>query len=488
MATVDPRVGFWLLAGLLAAFAAAKAVRFDTLDPDCFWHLRVADQLIHDGVGPLVDRLSFASRGGPWTPYSWAAELAMRAVWRAGGYRAAVGVQAALQAGFVLLLAGTCAEAGRRARGKVAVEASTPGDGPRVVAAAVATAVGAYLSLPYLSFRPVTLALVGMAGCAWLTVRGGRRAVWVVPIAVGLANVHLYALLLPAAAVLWTVGEAVDGRPWRGAAAVSVAVAAASVATPMLPGAVRAALFYGTGDAMVAGPVIAEMRPWGRDPASVVILVGLLVGVARACRRVPTGVILWTAAATLLTLKLGRFGPLLAIAACPPLAVGLSFLSDRAVTRRPVVVALAVVLVACLARVAAAFPPADEPVSAWLDRHGSDAPGYPCGAADFVAAHVRPATGHLVNEFTWGGYLAWRLGDRWQVLLDGRTQVYPPAVWRATYLGGDRRAFLATVRADAAVLPGAGHSLFHADLISLGWRVVYQDAWAEVLVPPDRGH
>ena len=71
------------------------------------------------------------------------------------------------------------------------------------------------------------------------------------------------------------------------------------------------------------------------------------------------------------------------------------------------------------------------------------------------------------------------------MLLDGRTQVYSPELWHATYLGTDdeRSRFLATIDADAAVLP-AGHSQFRPALIALGWTSVYQDPRAEVLIPP----
>jgi hypothetical protein len=65
------RWGAALLVALIALASAGKAVVFDTLDPDCFWHLRVAEQLQAHGVGPLVDDLSFASTREPWTPYSW---------------------------------------------------------------------------------------------------------------------------------------------------------------------------------------------------------------------------------------------------------------------------------------------------------------------------------------------------------------------------------------------------------------------------------
>jgi hypothetical protein len=55
--------------------AASKSILYDTLDPDCFWHLRVAEQLQRDGIRPLVDPMSFMSIKDPWTPYSWLAEL-----------------------------------------------------------------------------------------------------------------------------------------------------------------------------------------------------------------------------------------------------------------------------------------------------------------------------------------------------------------------------------------------------------------------------
>src|SRR5829696_4979066 len=103
--------GFLALMGLIALVAAGKAVLFDTLDPDCFWHLRVAEQLEAEGVRPLVDRLSFASVQTPWTPYSWLAELAMKAVWDGGGWRAAVAVQALMQAAFVAAVGLACGAA-----------------------------------------------------------------------------------------------------------------------------------------------------------------------------------------------------------------------------------------------------------------------------------------------------------------------------------------------------------------------------------------
>src|SRR5437660_1101420 len=99
------RVGFVLLVALIALVAGGKAILFDTLDPDCFWHMRVAEQLRAEGIGPIVDRLSFASIQSPWTPYSWLAELGMAWLWNHAGWRSTIVVQALMQAGFVVLIA-----------------------------------------------------------------------------------------------------------------------------------------------------------------------------------------------------------------------------------------------------------------------------------------------------------------------------------------------------------------------------------------------
>ena len=111
------RLGFVLLISVLALAAAGKAILYDTLDPDLFWHLRVADQLAAlPYPQPLVDQLSFASIKTPWTPYSWLAELGQRWVWIHGGYRAAVAIQAIMAGATVCLVAMIAVEMSRTRR------------------------------------------------------------------------------------------------------------------------------------------------------------------------------------------------------------------------------------------------------------------------------------------------------------------------------------------------------------------------------------
>ena len=132
----------------------------------------------------------------------------------------------------------------------------------------------------------------------------------------------------------------------------------------------------------------------------------------------------------------------------------------------------------------ARFPSADTPMSQWIDRISPES-AYPTAAADFVASHIPPRSGRILNEFTWGGYLEWRLGPTYQTFLDGRTQLFSAAFWKSTYAATPetRTAYLSTIVADAAVLPKSG-SILRESLQKLGWTTEYSDKTAEVLVPP----
>jgi hypothetical protein len=257
----------------------------------------------------------------------------------------------------------------------------------------------------------------------------------------------------------------------------------------MLPGALRTAFAYSSTDVMVHSPVIAEMQFFAKGPfgvASIALVLAILACAVWRRDRLRLPEVVCLIGAAILLLSLGRFAPIFAIVACPVFAATMPDLSDRLLAKSAVWAALALTLVLGITRVASAFPRADEPLSAWLNRHGPEAPGYPCAAADFVARAVPRETGRVINEFSWGGYLEWRLGERYQTLLDGRTQLFAADFWRALYFDGDaaREQCLTTTRADAAVLP-RGNSQFRAALLRCGWTPAYHDERAEVLLPPN---
>ncbi len=373
---------FLLLIALIALAAAGKAILFDTLDPDCFWHLRVADQLASDGIKPLIDHLTYGSVHARWTPYSWLAELAMKWVWDAAGFRGAVAACAIMSAGLVTLIAATS----RSARTPL-----PPGKDdtatPSYLAATVAVAFAAFLCLPYLSFRPATLAILLLAAVYSLISRersGTRRGKWIVLLTLILANVHLFAFLVPLwIGAIWA-GELAARKPaWRWGI-LFIATSLASLCTPMLPGALAAVFNYQLNDPMVAGGVIAEMQPFWRGTfglVSLLMVIAFFVVVIAKRKRFELTDFFLLAISTVALIEKGRFAPLFAIVAAPMLARALPNLSDRALQKPVLPRALAAIVLCGFIRLAAGFPYAGTSMDTWVNRHTPEGPGYPCGAA-----------------------------------------------------------------------------------------------------------
>src|SRR5205823_458410 len=126
-----------------------------------------------------------------------------------------------------------------------------------------------------------------------------------------------------------------------------------------------------------------------------------------------------------------RFAPMLALIIAPIVAATLPPMKDRVLDRPLITAMLAASLAVLAVRIARSFPPPDMSMNRWINRHsGPHVITFPTGAADFVDANVSPRSHRLLNEFNHGGYLAWRLGDKFQVFLDGRTQLYTADFWR----------------------------------------------------------
>ncbi len=515
------------LIALLMLFAAGKAVLHDTMDPDFFWHIRVAQQLQQEGVKPIVDQISFASDKTPWSPYSWLGELGMKWVWDHTGLRGAVFLQAILEAVFILIVVG-CAIEGLHRRD----EPIAP-----LMPIVLATALGTFLALPYLSFRPVLGAIDLLGICSYLILRdrhllplpgtpgrgqgrgarnatrpisqlaerrcsplsptlspeyrgeGGSRAIWVVPILTAITiNLHIFALFVPMFVGALTLGAWIerDKLNFKRYAILLAACILACCCTPMLRGTLGAIGEYATANPVTRTSMIVELEPMYRGlihQITLVVVLAILVFVV-AKRRLCPGEWLWLGGMLLVWIKCGRGAPIFVPIFAFAMSSAIPRLSDHVLGKKWVNLAVASLLLIGTIRIGFALPSNDR-IEAWLNRRGDDLPGYPTAAAEFVESSVHRSTGKLINEFDWGGYLAWKLPG-YQILLDGRTQLYSPDFWRATYLSDARetRQFLRTIQADAAILP-VGRSRFRESLTQLGWKSVYHDKRSEVLLPPE---
>src|SRR5207237_745202 len=180
----------------------------------------------------------------------------------------------------------------------------------------------------------------------------------------------------------------------------------------------------------------------------------------------------WSVGSSALWMPLGRFSPVFALMAAPILAATMPALVDGVLIRWIVWAMIGVSMVVCAVRVATQFPRSPD-LCGWLDHRDPDVLAYPCKAADYLEANVSPHTHRLINEFNWGGFLEWRLAGKYQVFLDGRTQVFGREFWETTYMGTEQSRFrvLRDANADAAILP-VKKSVFREPLIKLGWRSI----------------
>lgn len=532
LAVRPSRFGYSLGIGLICAFAAGKAVLSDSLDPDFFWHIRVADQLLTQGIGPVVDNFSFMSNKEPWTPFSWLGELWMKWIYDATGLRGIVATHVLCSVAFFYFMARACREMCLTLTGE-----------HRQLATFFACVAGALFSLPYLSFRPVTMALALMAAMVFILHRDRRVADWrvwlLVPMTLVLTNLHLYVILW--VVFLWArwVGMALDAwnylpgpdvqqrteeqllhgvrrkrteydprdvtsrYPLTRQFALAIGCSLAALCTPMLPGCIRNAIWFQGEDPMVLNRLVSEILPFhtgaiGKVLLAIVVLQLLLVFrtlvnnrlAAQSSASRPAGCSfgfehLFTLVAAIgFLLQMGRLSTVYALFAMPLLAAQLPAMRDAILDRTIVRLTLAGSLAFCLMQIALAFPKSDTRIDDWITRH-DDNLRYPTRAAEYLQANVTPTHGRVLNELTWGGYLIWRLGDQYQVFMDGRTLIYPASFWNDLYLRDEQTKIdlLRSQNADAAILPASASRLAQP-LKQLGWTAVYADDRAVIWLPP----
>jgi hypothetical protein len=109
----------------------------------------------------------------------------------------------------------------------------------------------------------------------------------------------------------------------------------------------------------------------------------------------------------------------------------------------------------------------------------------PIQAADFLA--TLPAGSRLFQFQPWTGYLAWRLWPAQQLMVDGRIEAHPPAVWRdyltVSLAAANWESVLDRYEVEYLVLqPVAQSELLELAEASGRWAPLYTDETAVVLV------
>jgi hypothetical protein len=310
------------------------------------------------------------------------------------------------------------------------------------------------------------------------------RLVWLAPLVVALwANVHIEFIGGVALIALAAVCEAIEGRPDP---RLALAALLAGLATRVNPYGWRLLLHV---PAVASQPAVIrqvyefQSPDFGSELGSLIAAFLLFSVAVLALSRERLGA--FELATFLVPLAMGlymvRNMALFAILAAPTVARHLDGLlpstkpgSDE--TLRPAALALHWLVVAAGVALFVGVMPCARSWRALVE------PGtFPVAAADFLAG--RQSSGRVLSHFDWGGFLIYRLFPLAKVAIDGRTQVYDPALLEA-YLrtqqmepGWER--FLDDCRPDFIVWPT--NTALATELRKLSeWRVAFEDGVAVV--------
>lgn len=433
-----------LLLSLLALGASLSLQKIRTFD--YWWHLRTGALIAETGVVPKVDPYTFTVTGERWIDIHWLFQLGLHAVHRIGGHEAVV-------FGKVLLVVAL-----------MAILATIGWRRERPVVTAFGLGLMLLVACDRFMPRPELPSFVFLAAILALLDRDQRRAdaavFLVVPIQLLWVNVHgLFALGIGVCAMAFSAellrplvmpGEGFRPARLRRLALVTFLAALASLANPnLLDGALypiqQLGMIGPPQDRGLFGSLIAELIPplaSGESLHPLVLALALLSFGAMALNWRRTSALdplLWVAFAYL-ALGARRNIALFAVVAAPILVRNLNaFLDRRALP--PVALRAATALVA----LALAILSVDVARDRFFPRIGSYREAglgpfdlfYPVGAAEWIAREG--PDGPVCHHMADGGYLIWRLFPRYQVMTDGRLEIFGEQRFLELQVGGSQR-------------------------------------------------
>jgi len=413
----------------IVLFLAVFAFNFTRpTDIDFWWHLETGRLIAATGTVPTTDPYSYTALGRPWVAHEWLWELAIYWVYRWGGYAAA----ALLSAAAVTLTYVILYRLLRRLGANEFVAT------PLVLWASV-------IAMPGIGVRPRELTQLFLAfflSRLFLYRRGRIRRLWSLPPLIALwVNLHgqfifglgLLGLFLLGGVVDWIRG---GGKAPRHLAAMALAAVPAACLNPDGPAMLRYPIDYYLQGSNPSFVLVTEFQsPDFHQPLYLAFAAGLLLlaVLPRPLDRRAVVESLLVIVFTLQALVSVRQIAAYALVASPILALRLT---DRFALARELpppslprpLAALNWLLL--LGIVAGGAIYVSQPAVADRLQLGREplATALPVAGARFIEEQGLPDP--VFNDQNWGGYLIYRWYPRRRVFIDGRIDMYGPAIAR----------------------------------------------------------
>ncbi len=442
-------------------------------DPDVWWHLKSGEYIAAHKSVPHTDPFSYTRAGQPWVAHEWLSEVLIYELLRASGWAGLIIVFAALVSAAFFLLYLRC--------------------GPDSYVAGIAVLWGAWTTQMLWGVRPQIISL--LLASLWLLIleraqRNPKLLWWTLPLTLLWVNLHAGFALGLALSTLFIAGEWIERR--LGAAVGGVPATTLPVIillldlliVPFNPNGVRMYLYpIETLRSRAMQAYIVEWASPNFHRAAYWPLLGLLLAIFAlagwARERPRARDLLLLLAGFYAALSSIRMIPLFVLIALPLVcrAVGLLITSPgssrpsppRAWTNGIIVLGMAVFVLVHVRQVIQCQPAAE-------------AQRFPERAVGYLQAH--PPSGHIFNQYDWGGYLIWKLYPQTRVFIDGRADLYGEQFLdefaRAYDLKDDWRLTMDRWRVKTVIVP-ADSALAQGLEAVPGWTVSYRDPQAVVI-------
>jgi len=422
-------------------------------DNDLFWHVETGRRTLELAL-PRIDTFSWTIAGAPVLTDQWLGDALFAAARALDDWRGVLALRVLAVTALVAIVVDTALAARPRA--------------PLVAGVAALPAIA--LTRFAWTDRPELLGLVCFAILVRLLRDGDRGLLLSIPLLFVWAQLHgSYALGLGLVLAACGAGALEERRErWR----FAPIAAAAIVATLITPAGL--ATWSSSGGHFLAPPRYIQEEgvpdPRSFDGLLFFGVLALVIATAFTRERITLREAAVLVPVAFVSLTAARHTPLLAIAAAPYFASRWPDpLAGRRTTAPPARWPTPAIVAACAVTLVAAVALANATI---------DETGYPRAALAAV-----PAGPGVLNEYEWGGYLI-EFAPRTPVFIDGRLFPYVPAVL------ADYRAIVAAHPGweDVAARRGVTAMLVRpSDAIAVraperGWRVVFADATAVVLV------
>jgi hypothetical protein len=463
-------------------------------DPDFWWHLKTGQYIIETRTIPHTDIFSTLRFGSEWVAHEWLSEVFIYSVFRPLGFGGLIVVFSILIIVAFWIVYQRC---------------SRRGVNPYV--AGFALLLGAVATMPTWGVRPQMFSLLFASVFISFLDRYSRREAtpsvwWLAPLLILWVNVHAGFALGLVLIVLTIAGLLLDwlllrkdsfADVWLRTRPLGWLLVICVAAVCLNPNGAR--LYSYPFETFSSEAMMQYIREW-RSPdfhnplfqGLALLLLATFSALALSSKRARPGELLMLAVTAWATLRSGRNVAFFALVATPLLAEhSWTFITDHRwgqwlitskkreleerLTPKIVLNVLLLGIVLAVVVLAAMRAVAEQPIT--------EAQEFPAAAVDFIRNQKPPQP--IYNEYTWGGYLIWRLFPDYRVYIDGRADVYGDRLveeWLETHDGKaawrkplDRYGIRTVwVKPDVALA-----SLLRQDS---GWQNVFEDKQAVIFV------